>query len=107
MDAESAAVLDTGATAALVCFKLLGHRKSVLEKREIPFTQPYPARAQFKFEGGRLGEARYEAGTPVRIARGLVNYSAFLLEADIPALLRKGASEVLGGQLDCARNFPT
>ena len=37
---------------------------------------------------------------PADIAVDAGKFAAFALEADVPALLRQGASEALGGQLD-------
>ena len=69
--------------------------------------QSYPARARFKFGEGRFGEARNAADSPAGIVGGRGKFAAFFLGADIPALLRTGALEALGGQLGCARNVLT
>ena len=42
---------------------------------------------------------------PVGVAGNTRMFTAFALEADIPALLRKGAAEALGGQLDFFARF--
>ena len=59
-----------------------------------------PASARFRFGGGRLGAGRHATGIPVGIAGGKGAFAAFALDAEIPALLRKGALEVLGGLQD-------
>ena len=105
VDANSVAVLETGATATLACFKWLGRRNAALDKWVIPPAQPHPALAGFKFGKGRLGEVRFAAEISVGIAGGRGKFAAFLLAADIPLLLRQGALGALGGwQVDSNRN---
>ena len=97
---DSAVVLDTGARANLVRFSWLQRHNRILERRGIPRVTTYPSQARFRFVYGRLGEVRYAADIPVGIAGNTGMFTASVLEADIPALLRKGAMEALGGQLD-------
>ena len=47
---DSIAVLDTGATANLACFKWLANRKSRLRKMGIPEVTAFPAMARFFLE---------------------------------------------------------
>ena len=47
------------------------------------------------------------AGIPEVIACGPGEFAAFLTDADISTLLRKGALEELGGRLDVRRNALT
>ena len=47
------------------------------------------------------------ADIPAGIIGGRGEVRAFLTEADIPALLRKGALEALGGKEESPRNAPT
>ena len=47
---------------------------------------------------------RRAADTPAGVAESKGKFTAFALDADISALLRKGAAEALGGQLDFARD---
>ena len=92
----SVVVLDTGAAANLVCFRSLAHHNRILERRGIPRVTTYPSQARFRFGDGRLGEVRHAAAISV-------GFTAFVLGGGVPALLRKGAMEALGGQLDfCA-----
>ena len=63
--------------------------------------------ARFKFGGGRIGEVKYAADTKVGFAGRRGVSTAFVLEADIPALLRAGAPGALGGQFDCERDIST
>ena len=60
--------------------------------------------ARFKFGDGRVGEVKFAADIEVGAPSSRGTFGAFLLEADNPALLRKGALEALGGQLDFARD---
>ena len=72
-----------------------------------PKAAPYPAMARFKFGDGRLGEVRHAADIEVGIARRRGALAAFVLGTGLPALLRNGALEALGGQLDCKREILT
>ena len=63
----------------------------------------YPAGARFKFGDGRLGGVRLAADLPLVIAGTKGEFTAFALEADIPALFRKGVLEALRGQLGSCR----
>ena len=56
---------------------------------------PFPESARFKFGEVRLSEVRCAACIPAGIARCNGEFAAFGLEADAPALLRRGASEAL------------
>ena len=55
---------------------------------------------RFKFSNGPLGEVRFAAGIPVGTASCGGKSTAFAPEADIPALLREGALEALGAQVN-------
>ena len=61
---------------------------------------PYLSIARFKFGDGRIGEVKHAADIKVGVAGRKGTFAAFVLDADIPALLRKGALEALGAQLD-------
>ena len=54
-----------------------------------PRVLTFPSRARSKFGGGRIGEVRPAAD----VTEG--NFAACLLDAEIPASLRKGALEPL------------
>ena len=64
----------------------------------------YPSAARFKFGDGRIGEVQYAANITVGIAGRKGAFTAFVMDAEIPALLRKGALEALGAQLDFAKD---
>ena len=55
-----------------------------------------------KLGDGRLAEVHYAANITVGMAGRRGTLTALLLEVAAPALLRKGASEALGGQIDFA-----
>ena len=97
---DSVAILDTVATANLVCFRWLNRHNSMLGKMGLPRVSPYPAQARFKFGDGRMGVARFAVDITADRAGAKGDFTAFVLDADIPALLRRGASEALGGQLE-------
>ena len=100
-------VLETGATANLVCFCWLRPRNRILQGRGSKEVSSYPPSARFRFGDDRLGEVRrpadISAGIPIRKGE----FTVFVLDADIPTLLRKGALEVLEGQLDYTRGIST
>ena len=52
---ESVVVLDTGATANLVCHKWLGNHNLFLERQGLEEAAPNPSNARFKFGDGRIG----------------------------------------------------
>ena len=58
---DSVAVLDTGATANLTCFKWLGNHVSRLQKMGTPKASTYPTFARLKFGDGRVEEVRCAA----------------------------------------------
>ena len=95
-DAECVAVLNAGATANLVRSRRAGHQNEALKRNEIPRITAYPACARFKFGDGRRGEVRRDGGILAGIAGCREKFAASATEADISALLRKGASGRLG-----------
>ena len=104
---DSVASSDTGATANLVGFRWLGRRNRILQRKGLPRVSTYPASARFKFGDRRLGKVHHAADIPVEIAGNKGKITALALEVDLPALLREGASEALGRQLDSSRNIST
>ena len=78
-------------------YRWSGRRISALERPGVPPAQPHPAEARFKFGNGRLGGVQYGADTPAGIARGRGKFTAISMDADIPALLSKGAPGASGG----------
>lgn len=104
---DSVVIMDTGATANLVCFNWLSHHKYLLARRGLPKVDSYPAHAMFKFGDGRLGEVCHAADITVGVAGVKGTFTAFVLDSDIPALLSKGALESLHGCLDFAQHTLT
>ena len=97
MGADSVVFLGAGAPADLVL-------TIIVTKCWIAPAQPYPSRSRFKFWHGRPVEVRCAADTPAGRACGLGEFIPLLLEADIPALSRKGASEAIGWEPDFVCN---
>ena len=97
---ESVVALGIGATANLVCRKWLENHNPFLDKRGLEKAVPYPSTARFKFGDGKIGEVQHAADIKVDVAGCTGALKAFVLDAEIPALLRKGALEALGAQLD-------
>ena len=93
MGEDTVGVLETGATANSVCFKWLGTRNSISETQGLPRISAYPPAVRSKSADGRPGEVHFPVDITVRIAGCKGTPTAFVLEADIPALSRKGASE--------------
>ena len=73
----------------------------------LPKVMPYSSMVHFKFGGGRVREVKHAADIKVGISGRTGAATAFVLEADIPALLRKGASAALGGRLVFEYNIST
>ena len=90
---DSAVVLDTGPAANLVCFRWLGRHNRLLEKKGRQRLSTYPSSARFCFGDGRLGEVRHATDTSAGFAGNKGKFSTFVLDSDIPALLRMGAME--------------
>ena len=103
----SVAVLDTTATANLACFKWLNRRNSVLREFAVTPAHHNPVCARFKNGNGRKSAARFAAGVPVGAACGRGGSTAFLREAELQALLRKGPPGSFGRQLGFSRNTST
>ena len=103
MQDDSVVVLDTGATANLVCSRWLSRHNSLPAQKGFPRASAYPTQARFKFGDGRTGSVCFAADITAGIAGAKGAFTAFVLGAGIPALLCKGASEALAGQLDFAR----
>ena len=61
-------ILDTGATTNLVRFRLQTHRNSLLGEIGLPRVASYPSQARFKFGGGRMGGARFDADITAGVA---------------------------------------
>ena len=101
------AILDTGATANLVCFQWLRHHNELLASKGLPEVSSYPAHAMFKFGDGRTVAVCRAADITVGVAGVKGAFTAFVLDSDIPALLSKGALESLRGCLDFAQRTLT
>ena len=95
---DSAAALETGATANLARLRCLEQHNQLLGRRGSQWVSTNPSKVRFRLGDGRLGKVRH-ADIPVGIAGNDGGFTAFALDADIPALLREGAREELGGQL--------
>ena len=106
-DSDSLVVLDSGATASLAHFRWLENHNWPLGRRGYQKASTYPSSARFRFGDGCQGEVRRAADIPVAVVGRRGKFTAFVLGADIPALLREGALEAMGGQLDFPRDLLT
>ena len=101
---ESVVALGIGATANLARYEWLDSRNLFLEKLGLLEAVPYPSPARFKFGNGWFGEVKHAADIKGGIAGRKGAFTASVLDAESPALLRKGALEALGAQLDFERD---
>ena len=99
--------LETGAAADLVCHKWIANHNLFLQKLGLPKMLSYSAAARFKFGDGRVGEVKRAADIEVGIPGCKGASAASVLDAEIPALLRKGALGAPGGHLDLERDIST
>ena len=94
--------LGAGATANLAGLRFPGRRNRLLEKKG---RQKVPTCTSSSRVGDwRLGELRPAADIPAGIAGNRGAFTAIAQGDDIPELLREGAAEALGGQLDLPRD---
>ena len=93
----SVVVLGSAAAANIVCFSSLAHYNWIMGRFGIPRVTTYPSEARFLFGDGRLGEVRHEADISLGSAGNRGEFTASVLDAVIPALLREGAMGGLGG----------
>ena len=85
---EGVVVLNAGATANLLCFRWLARHNRLLEKYGASGCPHIPRRPDSALGmGGSVRNATQQTG----------KFTASLLDADTPALLRKGATGALGG----------
>ena len=98
-------VLGTGAAANLSRLRLLEHHNRILEQRGYRKVSTCPSPTSFRFGDGRQGEVRRAADTPVGAEGSKGKFTASVLDTDSPALLRKGALEALGPQLEPPRDL--
>ena len=100
----SKVILDTGASANLVGAGWLNNHNSILKALGRPPAKIMPAFARSRYGDGRVGDVRRAASIPIAIAGATGHFMANVVDADVPALLGKEASETLGGHLNfCER----
>ena len=69
-------------------------------KKGITKEAPYPSSARFKFGGGRVGGVKRAVDIKVGIAGRQGAFTAFALDAEIPALLDAEIPRLLDAVLD-------
>ena len=97
--------MDAGATAHLLCFRLIERHNRILHREGFPRVPTYLGSARFELGDGCLEAVRRAADIPSGIAGNRGELAAFALGTKIPALLHTGALEALGGQLDFSRDI--
>ena len=80
---NSLVIPDAGATASQVRLRWLNHHNSMLGKVGLPRVSTYPAQVRYKF-----GCVQFATYITVGAAGAKGNSAAFVLDADIPAILR-------------------
>ena len=101
---SSKVILDTGASANLVGASWLNNHNAILKASGRPQAKITPAFATFRCGDGRVGDVRRAAIIPIAIAGHTGHFMAYVVDAEIPALLGKEALETLGSHLDfCER----
>ena len=93
-------VLGTGIAAALARFRRLGNLNAPLGTHGLPRVSTYPACPRLKFGDGRPGKVRFAADITVGTASCTGAFAALVLDADTPAILRRGALGAPRGQSD-------
>ena len=96
-DADSFVVSDTRDAANPLRFKWSRRHNEISGSWGLPRTESYPTCARLKFRGGRLGDVRCAADIPVGYAGNRGRFTASVREAALPAFVRVGALETLGG----------
>ena len=96
--AERRELLDTAATANIVCFAWIRIRNGLLEKSGYDAAAPHPASALCKFGDGEVEIVRRAAVFPIALADRMSVSATFLAGQNIPALLSEGALESLRGR---------
>ena len=82
----------------------LNNHNAILKALGRPQAKIAPASASFRCGGGRVGGVREAAIIPTAIAGLTGHFMAFVVDAEIPAILGKEALETMGSHLNfCGR----
>ena len=92
---DSVVIIDTGASANLVGADWLEKRNLILQSIGRPQAGVREASASFRYGDGRTGDVHKAAITPISIAGCTGQVMAYVVGAEIPALLGKEALETL------------
>ena len=93
---DSVVIIDTGASANLVGAKWLEKHNLILRSIGRPQASVREAFASFRYGDGRVGDVHKAALIPLAIAGCTGHFMAYVVVAEIPALLEKAALETLG-----------
>ena len=97
---DSVVIIDTGASANLVGAKWLEKHNLILRSIGRPQASVREAFASFRYGDGRVGDVHKAALIPIAIAGCTGQFMAYVVDAEIPALLGKEALETLGAHLN-------
>ena len=79
-------------------------RSAILQALGRPLAKITPGFASFRYGDGRVGDVHRAAVIPIAIVGHAGHFMAYVVDADVPALLRKNALETPGGHLNfCER----
>ena len=93
-------IIDTGASANLVGVNRLNNHKAILSALGRPLAKTAPAFASSRHGDGRVGGVHRAAIIPIAIVGYTGQFTAYVADADIPALLGREALETLGRHLN-------
>ena len=93
-------IIDTGASANLAGADWLKNHNAIHKALGRPLAAIAPALASFRNGDGRVGNVHRAALIPIAIVGRAGQFMAYVVEADIPALLGKEGLETLGGHLN-------
>ena len=101
---SSKVILDTGASANLAGVSWLNNHDAILKALGRPQAKITLAFDSFRYGNGRVGDVHRAAIIPIAIVGHTGHFTAYVVDADIPALSGKEALETLGGHLNlCER----
>ena len=97
---DSVAIIDTGASASR-----LEKRKLILRSIGKPQASVREAFASFRYGDGRVGDVHKAAHIPIAIAGCAGQFMAYVVDAEIPALLGRVALETPGAHLNFVKGL--
>ena len=97
---HSTVIIDTGASANLVGVNRLNNHKAILSALGRPLAKTAPAFASSRYSDDRVGDVYRAAIIPIAIVGNAGQFTAYVADAEIRALLGREALETLGRLLN-------